>query len=37
MFHDTGMWCKVLRKIDYLWFGNSHEKFCKFPPENMKV
>ena len=36
MFHDTGMWCKVLRKID-LWFGNSHEKFCKFSPENMKV
>ena len=36
IFHDTGGWCKIWRKMD-LWFGKWHEEYGKFWPEHLKV
>ena len=36
IFHDTKERCKICRKTD-LRFGKSHEEFCKFSSEPLKV
>ena len=36
IFHDTGGWCKIWRKMD-LWFGKWHEEYGKFWPGHLKV
>ena len=36
IFHDTGQWCKIWRKIN-MWFRKRHEEFGKFSQEQLKV